>query len=87
MLHSLYNTDAVHCCVQSTHYTSTICPSEIMEAKQKRRYSCQSWHVAAKVVIKPEVDEDDITTETNIEDFVTALEVGLERNTETKGNL
>ena len=45
-----------------------------MEAKQKRRYSCQSWHVAAKVVIKPEVDEDDITTETNIDDFVTALE-------------
>ena len=45
-----------------------------MEAKQKRRYSCRSWHVAAKVVIKPEVDEDDITTETNIDDFVTALE-------------
>ena len=45
-----------------------------MEARQKRRYSCQSWHVAAKVVIQPEIDEDDNTTETNIDDFVTALE-------------
>ena len=44
-----------------------------MESKQKRRYSCQSWHVAAKVVIKPEIDEDDVT-ETNNDDFVTALE-------------
>ena len=45
-----------------------------MEAKQKRRYSCQSWHVAAKVVIQPEIDEGDSTSETNIDDFVTALE-------------
>ena len=30
--------------------------------------------MAAKVVIKPEIDEDDNTTVTNIDDFVTALE-------------
>ena len=44
-----------------------------MESKQRRRYSCQSWNVAAKVVIKPETEQDDIT-ETNIDDFVTALQ-------------
>ena len=40
-------------------------------SKQKRRYSCQSWNVAAKVVLTPEIFEDEIT---NNEDFVTAFE-------------
>ena len=40
-------------------------------SKQKRRYSCQSWNVAAKVVLTPEIFEDEITDN---EDFVTAFE-------------
>ena len=37
--------------------------------KQKRRYSCQSWNVAAKVVLTPEVFDYD-----SDEDFVTACD-------------
>ena len=40
-------------------------------SKQKRRYSCQSWNVAAKVVLTPEIFEDEVTDN---EDFVTAFE-------------
>ena len=31
-------------------------------SKQKRRYSCQSWNVAAKVVIYPDYSEDEFVT-------------------------
>ena len=39
-------------------------------SKQKRRYSCQSWNVAAKVVLNPEVFESD----TEDEQFETAID-------------
>ena len=39
------------------------------QSKQKRRYSCQSWNVAAKVVLTPEVFDYD-----SDEDFVTAYD-------------
>ena len=43
-------------------------------SKQKRRYSCQSWNVAAKVVIYPDFSQDE---------FVTARESETESDSET----
>ena len=47
-------------------------------SKQKRRYSCQSWNVAAKVVLIPDAQEDE-----EDEEFVTAFDHNHESDEET----
>ena len=49
------------------------------ESKQKRRYSCQSWNVAAKVVLIPDTPED----EEYEEECVTAFDHLHESDEET----
>ena len=47
-------------------------------SKQKRRYSCQSWNVAAKVVIYPDYSEDEFVTAREESESETLLETCFE---------